>query len=665
MNMFVKVLLSLLATALAPLLLVTFVTYQSSQQTLLAVAGDSLEASAETLARSATLELDDAAKALESWSTLETMQLVFTGDDLYLRIGTLLRETQEHSDFIELWCTDATGKLVASSDFNRLGTTVARAEYVEELKDGEAYVGSIGPFVRTDDTSTRAIAIAYPIMAQFDSNTVIGAIVGYFDWDKACRRSALQSTPAPELGVQLYLADREGAVLCGRQDDAPLASLISNEIPRIIQRAGGNGGRFHTLSQTYLDGSRQILATVTVRGARTGLVLEGVAVAPEALVLKPARQLAGFTLMTCAVAAGGIFVLALILSRNISRPLTALSATAQKIADGDLELAPPHVSGVEIKRLAAGLNTMRLSLKHQIDTLDSSVRERTGQLEASVLQLQAEIGAREEAQRQASLREQQLRQADKMVSLGILVSGVAHEINNPNGLIALNLALIAEAWEKALPVLDTYYQEHGDFSLGPMNYSELRDQLPLMLADTVAGSDRIKAIVEDLKGFSRQSEERLDDEVDVNQVVQSSINLVSTHVKRATRDLIVELAPALPRVKGNGRRLEQVVINLLLNACDALEGMDDTIRVSTSLAANRLVVIEVTDTGRGIAEADLPRILDPFFTTRRAAGGTGLGLSVSAGIIAEHGGQLTFESEKGVGTTARISLPASGQGVEF
>jgi polar amino acid transport system substrate-binding protein len=184
----------------------------------------------------------------------------------------------------------------------------------------------------------------------------------------------------------------------------------------------------------------------------------------------------------------------------------------------------------------------------------------------------------------------------------------------------------------------------------------------LILADASAGSERIKAIVDDLKGFSRQSEERLDDPVDVNQVVQSSINLVSSHLKKATRHLEVVLAPDLPQVHGNGRRLEQVVINLLLNSCDALDSPEGEIRVSTGMSADGRVTIEVADTGRGIAEEDVPRITDPFFTTRRTAGGTGLGLSISAGIIEEHGGELVFESKLGAGTTARILLPSGGRG---
>lgn len=661
MNMFAKVLLSLLATALAPLLLVTLVTYLSSQETLLAVAGDSLEASAETLAGAITASVDDAAKELESWSRLEPMQIVFTGDDQYLRISNLLGQSRKGSDFIEIWCTDLTGRVVASSNMERLKSPLQIPDSIRNPGKNGPGVGSITSMADSDGHTWDAIPISVRILAAFDDETPIGTLAGFYNWNLGSGRSARQSNPIPERGIRLFLADSTGKIIAGDRGAAPLSALLERELPALIQNAVPKEVPTHTVSETRIDGSRQIIATASVKGVLSAMDIRAVAIAPEAMVLKPARQLAAFTLSTCAAAAAVIFVLALILSRNISRPLKALSTTAQKIAEGDLDLAPPRVRGAEIGRLAAGLDTMRLSLKKQIDTLDTSVRERTGQLETSVRQLQGEIRAREEAQRQASLREQQLRQADKMVSLGILVSGVAHEINNPNGLIALNLGLLADAWEKAIPVLDEYLTEHGDFSLGPLNYSELRDQLPLILADAAAGSERIKSIVDDLKGFSRQSEERLDESVDVNQVVQSSINLVSSHIKKATHHFHVALAADLPSVRGNGRRLEQVLINLLLNACDALESTSDSIRVATFPDGEDRVIIEVGDTGRGIGEDELPRITDPFFTTRRTAGGTGLGLSVSAGIVEEHGGELQFESTPGRGTTARILLPASGQ----
>jgi polar amino acid transport system substrate-binding protein len=243
-----------------------------------------------------------------------------------------------------------------------------------------------------------------------------------------------------------------------------------------------------------------------------------------------------------------------------------------------------------------------------------------------------------------------------MVSLGILVSGVAHEINNPNGLIALNIGLLTEAWSKAVPVLDRYLAEYGDFSFGVMNYSEFREQLPLVLADTAASSERIRAIVDDLKGFSRPSDERIGENVSLNAVAASAVNMIATHLKKATRNFTLELDEDLPPIRGSARRLEQVLINLLLNACAALESSEQAIRMVVRAGANGEAIIEIQDQGRGIAPEDLPRVTDPFFTTRRSSGGTGLGLFVSAGIIEEHGGVLEFESTAGEGTTVRITF---------
>ncbi|HBJ75864.1 MAG TPA: hypothetical protein DDY86_10340 [Syntrophaceae bacterium] len=660
MNLYAKVLISLLATALAPLLLVTLITYRSSQETLLAMAGASLEASAQSLAGATVLLLEDAAEEVESWASLETLQNVFTGEDtLDLRMTLLLQSLQANSDFAEIWCTDAAGEIVAASNSGPDAVQMMSEEALRHALAGAPYVSAVTTFDGPDGTPRDAIAIAFPLYGAWDGTTLIGAIVGFYDWEQVIERVAFHERTAPEQGTHLFLADPGGRIVARGGAELPVVNLLPSELPR-LSKAGT--ARAHGTSTEEIQGSRQIVAAASLQGKYAAIAYTGVAIAPEALVLQPARQLAWRTLLACACAAVAIVGLALLLSRRISRPLASLSATARQIADGNLDLSPPRQSGDEIGRLAADLDTMRLSLKRQIDTLDQAVRERTGQLEQSVRDMEREIQMREQAQQESLLREQQLRQADKMVSLGVLVSGVAHEINNPNGLIALNLGLLGEVWEKALPVLDRYQAEHGDFSLGPMNYSELRQQMPLLLADTTASSDRIRAIVDDLKGFSRQSDERLDESVDLNRVVESAANLVSSHLKKATRHFGLELCAHVPEIRGNGRRLEQVLVNLLLNACDALESSEQFIRVLTFTNEAGKPVIEVRDGGRGIPAEDLPRITDPFFTTRRTAGGTGLGLSVSAGIVEEHGGELVFESQWGAGTTARIVLPAGSRG---
>lgn len=273
--------------------------------------------------------------------------------------------------------------------------------------------------------------------------------------------------------------------------------------------------------------------------------------------------------------------------------------------------------------------------------------------------LQREVDSRSKALRE---HQQQLIQADKMASLGVLVSGVAHEINNPSSLLLLNLPVLQEAYADCLDILDAHYREHGDFMLGGLEYSRMRDEIPLMLDEMLEGSHRIKRIVGDLKDFSRHGSTDLTEIPDFNAVVVTAIRLVDNPIRNATWHFEVDYGADLPAVRGNAQRIEQVVINLIVNACQALENPQQGIFLRTYSDTDKMgqpqVILEVRDQGCGMDPDVMGRLTDPFFTTKRESGGTGLGLSVSAGIVHEHQGQLTFDSEVGEGTTVRLALPA-------
>ena len=287
-------------------------------------------------------------------------------------------------------------------------------------------------------------------------------------------------------------------------------------------------------------------------------------------------------------------------------------------------------------------------------TLQKKVAQRTREL------------AREVAEKQRALEELrrhqgQLVQADKMASLGILVAGVAHEINNPNGLILLNLPRFEEVFRRSLPILDAYCEENGDFTLGRHKYSRLREELPHMLSETQDAAKRIKRIVSELKDFARRDSAELAELIDLNSIVQSAVRLVDSATAKSSHRLSASYAEGLPQVRGNKQRLEQVMVNLLLNAFQALDGKGKQILVATCYDGDReSVLCTVQDEGRGIACEHLPHLTDPFFTTKREDGGTGLGLSVSAGIVKEHGGTLSFESVHGEGATVTLALPGVG-----
>jgi PAS domain S-box-containing protein len=273
-----------------------------------------------------------------------------------------------------------------------------------------------------------------------------------------------------------------------------------------------------------------------------------------------------------------------------------------------------------------------------------------------------EVTERRKAERKAAAQQQQLIEADKLASLGVLVAGVAHEVNNPSQSIMLNAQLLQDAWQGANTILDRYYGENGEFLLGGAPYSRLREQIPEYISGVIDDVFRIKSIVSDLRDFARRDDDENRTAFDVNEAVRSALKLIANFIKKSTVEFSVVYTPDMAPVLGVKQRLEQVVINLVQNACQALSGPDKAITVKTWFdESERCVVVEVADEGSGMTGEQLKKIKDPFFTTKRDIGGTGLGLSVSDSIIREHGGRLEFSSRPGAGTTAYVYLPAVSQ----
>lgn len=258
-----------------------------------------------------------------------------------------------------------------------------------------------------------------------------------------------------------------------------------------------------------------------------------------------------------------------------------------------------------------------------------------------------------------ALRREQLVQADKMISLGILVSGVAHEINNPTQFIVSHIAPLKKAFEDALPILDRYFEDNGDFLLGGVRYSQRRDRVLEMFQHIREGTDRIKHIVDELRDYARESPADLSQSVHINEVIRSALALLRNLIKQSAEEFFVTYGKGLPTFRGDYRQIEQVVINLVQNACQALPDGRGKISIRTYLdEETHAVTAQIDDTGCGIPDGDVARITDPFFTTKRDMGGTGLGLSISHTIVAKHNGRLEFTSEVDQGTTVRLSLPA-------
>ncbi len=270
-----------------------------------------------------------------------------------------------------------------------------------------------------------------------------------------------------------------------------------------------------------------------------------------------------------------------------------------------------------------------------------------------------DITERKRSEEEKRRQQQHLLHADKMISLGLLVSGVAHEINNPNSIALLNLPVLSRSWENVMPILDEYYEEYGDFSVGGVEYSAMRTELKRICAELEESAVRIKQIVVDLKDYARQETSGHMSPVDITEVVQSAVRLTANSIRRASGNFVSEYAPSLPPVLGNRQRLIQVVINLIQNSCEAMDNPDLSLTIRTRYnRETEGVEISIRDEGVGIAPDCINKVTDPFFTTKRSMGGTGLGLSVSAGIVKEHKGILNFYSKERQWTEVVLILPA-------
>ncbi|MCU0286269.1 MAG: PAS domain S-box protein [Acidobacteria bacterium] len=276
------------------------------------------------------------------------------------------------------------------------------------------------------------------------------------------------------------------------------------------------------------------------------------------------------------------------------------------------------------------------------------------------LEMARDIRDRKEAEQQEKLQQEKLIQVDKMVTLGRLVSGVAHELNNPASSIKMNSEIFDRVWSDVAPVLEEYYKKNNNFTMAGIPYIDAKSRLEDLIIGSMESAHRIEKIIKDLRDFSRPGDATTQESIDINKVIQSSVNLTHNLLTKTTKHFSLKLAENLPFIMGNSTKLEQVFINLIQNACQALP--DNTAGISISTSSNKerkQVVIQIKDEGVGIGEKDLKFITDPFFTTKRDRGGTGLGLSISMQIIQEHGGTMNFESQVGKGTTVIVSLPTN------
>ncbi len=319
-------------------------------------------------------------------------------------------------------------------------------------------------------------------------------------------------------------------------------------------------------------------------------------------------------------------------------------------------IKPEFLSSGRLNRVPYAMVKKNGDIVHTLVSAASQT-DHLGQVTSSITAVE-DVTDLKRIENEARLARERMYQAAKMVSLGTVVSGVAHEINNPNSFVMLNAPALKKIWLDLAPVLAAHKNRYGDFEAGGFSYDELIADVPELLDLIHQGARRIKVIVDDLKSYSRQTPTNLDEKIDINRVVENSIKFTRNLIAKATERFTVNLGKDIPSFTGNSQRIEQVLINLLVNACESLVDKNDAITVDTAFdRSNRKVICRVRDEGNGVNEENLRQLMDPFFTTKRDTGGTGLGLSVSAGIVAMHDGSIDITPNPDRGITVTLGFP--------
>ena len=368
--------------------------------------------------------------------------------------------------------------------------------------------------------------------------------------------------------------------------------------------------------RTFAVGDWYVASCEPLRNSAGGVIGALYVAILEAPFMAARTEVMRIFLIVCLVGLLIVFALTYLLTRTMIHPLEEMVAATKRIASGDLDVTVNVASRDEIGDLAVSFNNMLASLKTMNNelqqwahTLEEKVRDRTAEL--------VDVQAR-------------MAQSEKLASIGRLAAGVAHGINNPlGGILSLTMLALED--------------------LGPDH--PLRGDLDLIVKQTL----RCREIVKGLLDFSRQSETRAA-RTEVNPVIDNTLALLERqaifHNIRTER----HLADGLPPVFIDPGQLQEVVINLMLNAVDAMEENGElTVETSSNLGAGE-VVIRISDTGKGIPPDAMPFIFEPFFTTKKVGQGTGLGLAIVHGVVTRAGGKVEVASVPGA-TTFTIKLP--------
>lgn len=633
-----KVMASFIGVFIITYMLTAFVVYGVAKQSITQVETNSLSHVTNLKLDRIGYEFDELGINLRAWASLEVMNDIISGDIDKRVARTLEGLKRQYKLSGEIYAFDTNGKLVAASSLQSDANIVMPTEWlpIKDFKMVGKHPNQLAP--------TPMVSFVTPIRASFSPDYRVGYIALNYPWlevEKMVFDADHKTVLLQNGGNPLVLASDLAGNVDARLLGSDIGSLTLNKIAYIAGRSSTHNPSIPDWQIVALKGEKDALKSLKTVGF-------------ELLVL-------GLLLSI------PIVYLIRWLSKKLTDSIHELTDFVAGItSSGDLSKRVNTHSQDELGTLADAFNQMTENLDHITTdrerfvlkledlnrTLEQKVRERTRAMEAVNTYLTKTIQELKDTQGK-------LVHSEKMASLGQLVAGVAHELNNPVGFIYANFPHLEEYVNDLLALIDLLLklpmdescQKQAEQQIKGIDLDFVRDDILKIIRSGKSGAFRIKEIVSSLRSFSRLDEAELKS-VLLEDGLNDTLALLSHQTKNRIK-VVTDYQLNQPVVCFAGQ-VNQVFMNIIHNAIQSIA--DEGIITIATRKENEWAVVTIADNGHGIPQDKIGKIFDPFFTTKNVGEGTGLGLSISYGIIEKHGGRIEVESDVGTGTKFTIQL---------
>ena len=609
MRLKTKFILVSLLGGLSSVAIIGIVAYTKAKQSIEQAVGVSCQTEARETAAQLNRVLHFARLSVEQLSQMRVMEGVLNNDEDGMVQTYLMQFVRMNKGYVRISAINRNNEVVATSELDEPGDRFANTAAFKQVLDGRPYFDD----VHFDEPSQAWVTtMAYPIRAYYNVRQVMGVLCVQWRVEELSDLLDLaERDRAGEEAVQVMILRKDGLLIAGNH--MPRAWLFKRNLRSegALSAVVATERKRGFIQERGADGRQLLVGYDFGIGRDDALTAEWITLVRHdaAHLFAPIRNLWDWVVLVAVAVTLGVLLLSMLISR-LSAPIEEMAAVAEKVAGGNFDVRVRQRSSDEVGTLAGAFNKMIQDLAEQREQLFTA---------------------------QTSLMH-----ADKMETVGRIAAGVAHEVKNPLTVISMGL-----------DYLSTGFPQHTD------------ENVPTVLGEMRESVSRADTIVRGLLDFSASSRWDVREE-DLNSAIEQSLRLVRHELVRNRITVDQDLGENLPPLKLNRTKMEQVFINLFINAVHAMpDGGTLSVRTYVQQPSMRndatgdtvaAVVAEVADTGTGIPWEILTRIFEPFFTTKPPGVGTGLGMCVVKNIVELHGGKITMVNRAEGGAKATITF---------